>query len=298
MGGVENCFVSLPLKLIETLESTRSAHLLPQVLSLELRSRSNQRWVVAWSGATSSSSFIEVARQFAECISLADHTIVQVRVVSNVLKATLVTIEPLTEDDWEVLELNSEHAEAAILNQVRIVHEAMIFPLWLHGRTIITFHVVSTFPKKPVVQLVPGTEVAVAPKRRKNNVKKHEDSYMQAFNESTSIAKALLRVQDSDEGLSHKCNVKGVELGVALTSVAFINPETAENVSLCSLELVAILPRLSSKENNPENNAPRIKSNLTSKEISGGASTDKKECRQAVVRLLFSNSVAKGHGFI
>ncbi|KAH9795822.1 peroxisome biogenesis protein 1 [Citrus sinensis] len=295
VGGVENCFVSLPLKLIETLESTRSAHLLPQVLSLELRSRSNQRWVVAWSGATSSSSFIEVARQFAECISLADHTIVQVRVVSNVLKATLVTIEPLTEDDWEVLELNSEHAEAAILNQVRIVHEAMRFPLWLHGRTIITFHVVSTFPKKPVVQLVPGTEVAVAPKRRKNNVKKHEDSYMQAFNESTSIAKALLRVQDSDEGLSHKCNVKGVELGVALTSVAFINPETAENVSLCSLELVAILPRLSSKENNPENNAPRIKSNLTSKEISGGASTDKKECRQAVVHLLFSDSVAKGH---
>lgn len=295
VGGIENCFVSLPLNLIETLESTRSAHLLPQVLSIELRSRSNQRWVVAWSGATSSSSSVEVARQFAECISLADHTIVQVRVVSDVPKATLVTIEPLTEDDWEVLELNSEHAEADILNQVRIVHEAMRFPLWLHGRTIITFLVVSTFPKKPVVQLAPGTEVAVAPKRRKNNVKKHEDSYMQASNESTSIAKALLRVQDSDEGLSHKCHVKGVELGVALTSVAFINPETAESVSLCSLELVAILPRLSSKENNPEYNAPRIKSSLTSKEISGGASTDKKECRQAIVRLLFSDSVAKGH---
>lgn len=51
---------------------------------------------------------------------MADHTIVQVRVVSDVPKATLVTIEPLTEDDWEVLELNSEHAEAAILNQVVI----------------------------------------------------------------------------------------------------------------------------------------------------------------------------------
>lgn len=33
-------------------------------------------------------------------------------------KATLVTIEPSTEDDWEVMELNSELAEAAILNQV------------------------------------------------------------------------------------------------------------------------------------------------------------------------------------
>lgn len=43
---------------------------------------------------------------------------VKVRVVSNLPKATLVTIEPLTEDDWEILELNSELAESAILKQV------------------------------------------------------------------------------------------------------------------------------------------------------------------------------------
>lgn len=61
---------------------------------------------------------LQVSQQFAECISLPDHTTVQVRAISNVAKATLVTIEPHSEDDWEVLELNSEHAEAAILNQV------------------------------------------------------------------------------------------------------------------------------------------------------------------------------------
>lgn len=61
---------------------------------------------------------MQVARQFAECISLPDHTAVQVRAVANLPKATLVTIEPHTEDDWEVLELNAEHAEAAILKQV------------------------------------------------------------------------------------------------------------------------------------------------------------------------------------
>lgn len=43
---------------------------------------------------------------------------VKVRVVSNLPKATLVTVEPLTEDDWEILELNSELAESAILQQV------------------------------------------------------------------------------------------------------------------------------------------------------------------------------------
>lgn len=38
--------------------------------------------------------------------------------------------------------------------QVRIVHEAMRFPLWLHGRTVITFLVVSTFPKKAVGKMM------------------------------------------------------------------------------------------------------------------------------------------------
>lgn len=74
---------------------------------------------------------------------------VQVKVVSNLPKATMVTIEPDTEDDWEVLELNAEHAEQAILKQVAIVYGAMRFPLWLHGQTIITFKVVSTFPLTP-----------------------------------------------------------------------------------------------------------------------------------------------------
>lgn len=52
---------------------------------------------------------------------MPSHTRVQVRVVSNMPKATLVTIEPLSEDDWEVLELNSEHAEASILKQVDFI---------------------------------------------------------------------------------------------------------------------------------------------------------------------------------
>ncbi|CAN6543021.1 unnamed protein product [Malus baccata var. baccata] len=75
-----------------------------------------------------------VAHQFGDCISLLDHTKVQVRALSNVPKATLVTIERSTEDDWEV----------------RILHEEMKFPLWLNGRTTITFHAASTFPKKSV----------------------------------------------------------------------------------------------------------------------------------------------------
>ncbi|KAM2249705.1 hypothetical protein EV1_004427 [Malus domestica] len=155
VGGIDNCFVSLPLDLIQSLHFSSPS--LPPVLALELRSSStDHRWNVAWSGATSASQAIEVAQQFGGCISLPDRARVQVRAFSNVPKATLVTIEPSTEDDWEV----------------RILHEEMRFPMWLNGRTTITFQVASTFPKKAVVQLVAGTEVAVAPKRRKT-VKPH-----------------------------------------------------------------------------------------------------------------------------
>ena len=59
VGGIESCFVSLPLPLIQTLQST-SPGLLPPVVALELRSSNNDVWVVAWSGSASTSSSIEV----------------------------------------------------------------------------------------------------------------------------------------------------------------------------------------------------------------------------------------------
>lgn len=119
VGGIESCFVSLPLSLIQTLESTRSTpH--PHLLALELRSLTHppHTWFVAWSGATSSSSAIELSPQFSDCVSLPNHATVQVRAAPNVPHASLVTIEPHTEDDWEILELNAHQAEAQILTQV------------------------------------------------------------------------------------------------------------------------------------------------------------------------------------
>lgn len=299
VGGIENCFVSLPFDLIQALESTRRPAPLPPLLTLELRSPSaNRHWTVAWSGAASSSPSIEVAQQFAECISLPDHISVQVRAVSNVVNATLVTIEPHSEDDWEVLELNAEQAEASILKQVRIVNEGMRFPLWLHGGAVITFLVVSTSPKRAVVQLVPGAEVAVAPKRRKKVVNK-QDATVQSSNKESTMAKAQLRLQDLDRRLFHNCDVKGVELSIALTCVAYLHPETARKFSLDSLQLVTLVPRLSSKDGvkTPDRNALRVNS-ASSKEAKNGTSTDKKESRQVVARLLFSDLVAKGHVMI
>lgn len=148
------------------------------------------------------------------------------------------------------------------------------------------------------MQLVPGTEVAVAPKRRKQNVGLNEDSCMISSNKE-HVVKALVRIQDADSRFIRKQIVKGVELGVGLTSVAIIHPETAKRFSLNSLQLVAVVPRSPPKErvkNLGNDDALRVKG--SSMEANNGTLSDKQEHHQAIVHLLISDSVAKGHVMI
>lgn len=145
------------------------------------------------------------------------------------------------------------------------------------------------------VQLVPGTEVAVAPKRRKRNISSGEESMMQ--DDELSVSKALLRVQDTDDQCIHKYEAEGVEMSVVLTSAIFIHPETASIYSFEPLQTVVIIPRLLPRETkkNHETYSRRGKSSVTSKEGSVGVLPDKHDIHQAMVRLIFSESVAKGH---
>ncbi|XP_047316283.1 peroxisome biogenesis protein 1 [Impatiens glandulifera] len=296
VASIENCFISLPTLLIQTLENTFSGPgSLPPFLALELRSPNTENlWYVAWSGSASSSSAIEISQRYAECISLKDRTRVQMRAVPNFPKATLVTVEPYTEDDWEVLELNAELAESDILSQVGIAQEAMRFPIWLHGRNVVTFTVVSTLPKSSAVQLVPGTELSVAPKIRKRSLGSSKDSSMQSLSEEHSMRKALLRVQDPGSRLMHSCEANGVEMDVELTSAIFIHPETAKKYKFESPQLVVIEPRLPWKGTI---NAVRSssKDGLVADQHNSEIQTKKQSCTQVVVNLLILESVAKGH---
>ncbi|XP_051139216.1 peroxisome biogenesis protein 1 isoform X2 [Andrographis paniculata] len=275
--GIENCFVSLPLQVIQTLQSGY----LPPILAVELRSGA-RLWHVAWCGSASSSpSSIEIAPQYADCIGLDDHTSVIIRVVSNLPKASLVAVEPATVDDWEILELNSEIAENVILAQVGIAHEGMRFPLWLHGQTVVTFLVKSTVPQNPVVQLVPDTQVAVAPKRRNNP----------SSEQGRTIPKAQLRVQDLDSRFIYKCQENGVDIDVVFTSGVFIHPETAENFSFSTHQFVTISPRLLPKKSMRK---MQTKNTVTDQEASKDGLNIKQDDRH-VVPILLSEFVAKGH---
>ncbi|GAB2234394.1 hypothetical protein Drorol1_Dr00003645 [Drosera rotundifolia] len=300
VGGLQTCDISLPVSLIQTLDST-SRSPLPPVLTLELRpldsktrDRRHPPWVVAWCGAASSSGAIEIAQKFAECIDLPDGVSVVVRALPSVPKAVVVTIEPLGEDDWEVMELMAEAAEAVILKQVRIVHQTMKFPLWLHGHSIVTFCVVSTDPKTSIVQLVPGTEVAVAPKTRKRSDDYSKDSILQSLDGTNSMSRVLLRVQAPKDGLMQKIKLNDHDVEVELTAVALIHPETAKDSSFDPLQVVVILPRLLPRVKSASHDTPPKKQG-SMKELSESGQSDDNYNRYAIVHLVPAESAARSH---
>ncbi|XP_031505213.1 peroxisome biogenesis protein 1 isoform X2 [Nymphaea colorata] len=297
VGGLETCFVSLPLPLIHTLQSTTSSGFLPPILALELRplNKSDRRWHVAWSGSASQSAAIEVAQQLAESIGLPSHAKVQVRAIATLPRATGVTIEPVSEDDWEVLELNSEFAEETILKQVGVVYEGMKFPLWLHSHTVVLFVVISALPKQSIVQLVPGTEVVVAPKTRKKNTSLPTDLVTCSLKDHLA-RRALMRVQELDQNLIKQQEVNGFKLRVVPTSLAFIHPETARTIEFCNSEKVILTSRVL-RDKNIQNKRGNISGKKSSyKEANGGSSSSrKKTSRHLIVRLVLSDSAAKGH---
>nr|BAD09074.1 putative peroxisome biogenesis protein PEX1 [Oryza sativa Japonica Group] len=287
VGGARSCFAALPLHLIHALSRTSVSGDLPPVLALHLRAAATAtaaRWSLAWSGAASRSSAIEVAQELAECISLPDGTVAQLSVARSLAKADSVCIEPFSEDDWEILESRADLAEETILTQVGVVYEGMKFPLWLDGHNIVKFVVTSSSPKKSLVQLVPGTEVAVAPKKRREN--SSQDVQKQSALKEEAQTKALLRVQAADRKYVHKFKYKGVELGVILSYAVLVHPDTAARASISNLQLVTV-----SSKSSPKRLAQKGKE-VTQKK---GILLPKERVREVVVYILFSDSVSKGH---
>lgn len=298
VAGMQGCFAALPLHLIHTLQATYSGFL-PPLLALELRpsdptATKSSLWFVAWIGAASNSNAIEVAEKLAECIGLPNFIQVHVRVRADLPKATTVMLEPATEDDWEILELNADFAEEHLLNQVGIVQEGLRFPLWLHGHTVITFRVASIEPEQLVVQLVPGTELAVAPKQRKKDMSSNITETVKSQNKSVTT-KALLRVQELDRKLVQSYECGSIRFGVVPTSMAFISPTTGERFSLINGQL-AILTSIYARSKRIQSYG-REKGQSYVPEKSNGVGIDNSngDIRQVICRLVFLETVARGH---
>lgn len=108
---------------------------------------------------------------------------VSVAVVASIQDAATVNVEPLTCDDWELLETAAEFLEdGALLQQVSVLYSNQILPLWVGRKDVAWIRVLpDSFGQRTSVwpsgdnepddccRLVRDTRVVVAPKTRRKN---------------------------------------------------------------------------------------------------------------------------------
>ncbi|PKU40974.1 peroxisome biogenesis factor 1 [Limosa lapponica baueri] len=85
---------------------------------------------------------------------------------SHVSSCRQVEVEPLSTDDWEILELHASSLEKHLLDQIRIVFPKAIFPVWVEQHTHVYIKIGTLMPAAPYGRLEPCTELLICPKTR------------------------------------------------------------------------------------------------------------------------------------
>ncbi|XP_054847585.1 peroxisomal ATPase PEX1 [Eublepharis macularius] len=114
---------------------------------------------------------VEINRQLAEKLGITDRQQIFLEPCSSVLSCQQVEVEPLSADDWEILELHASSLESRLLDQIRIVFPKAIFPVWVEQHTCIYIQIVALRPASLYGRLESRTELSIRPK-----VRKHEES--------------------------------------------------------------------------------------------------------------------------
>ncbi|CAM6111010.1 unnamed protein product [Calypogeia fissa] len=312
--GLQSCFVALPPSLLEILLADNRLPSFPFVLELRPVRKfegSAAPCFVAWDGAASSSTQIEVPEVLAECIGLSTGTRVRVRARGDVLAAETVVVEPATEDDWEILELNAEYLENHILSKVGVVAEGQQFPVWVTGKVVLTLRVISTSPKG-IVKLVPGVELVVAPKKRQvyktpstRDVGVDESPQQEA--DLIPMKEAWLRVQELHSSFVQKLDLPGVACSTTPSTTIFISPNSAKVALFEDGQLVVLSSGegqtqqqvVGSKGHQRRSQVQRHKGQREGvayvEEEDAAESDEETPHRDAIVRLKFWEGVAAGH---
>ncbi|KZS88873.1 AAA-domain-containing protein [Sistotremastrum niveocremeum HHB9708] len=113
---------------------------------------------------------VEMDPQLASSLGFAQGDIVDIGLLHDTPQATSVQAEPLTPDDWDLLESNAGYVEDNLLAQVRCVSVGAVVCVWVLGRSFVRFKILSVTPGnsgKGVVLLGTDTEVVIAPKSRR-----------------------------------------------------------------------------------------------------------------------------------
>ncbi|KAM7384162.1 hypothetical protein PAMA_011487 [Pampus argenteus] len=165
-NNTKNCFLHLPTKLISHLALNENQAL---ELSWGRSSPVFLSWTQNRTSYSLSSHQVELCRQLGEKLGLKDGEQGFLRPCHQVLSVHQVFVQPLSSDDWEILELHSATLEQQLLDQIRVVFQDAVFPVWVDSRTAIYIHIAALSPSVPYGRLEQFTELVVSPKSRSGN---------------------------------------------------------------------------------------------------------------------------------
>ncbi|XP_015666120.1 peroxisome biogenesis factor 1 [Protobothrops mucrosquamatus] len=164
LSGVKNSFLHLPPGLASYLRLQQD-----QVVKA---SWGNQPVFLGWMEIKHyrqrEENIVEINRQLAEKLGIKDGQQVFLEPCSQVLSCQQVEVEPISADDWEILELHALSLERHLLDQIRIVFPKGVFPVWVEQHTCIYIRIVALKPPALYGRLEPCTELLVSPKLRQS----------------------------------------------------------------------------------------------------------------------------------
>ena len=218
------CFISLPNVAIRALFGNGRS---PGVSALKMKWGGKQCFV-GFAGNLSSRAVIEVPIALAQCIGLADDVnvangtplFVALEKVDYAPKVTSVTLDPASEDDWEIIERNAGFLEANLLDQISVIYTGLTFPVWIEGRLLVKLKATSASNSECEV-LARNSEVIIAPRARKK--RRSEVEKVSARKEAGKEArrKAQLKIIPcSEEKLANGPSAKHA---TNLNFMAFVN---------------------------------------------------------------------------
>lgn len=128
----------------------------------------------SWSGATSSEDTIDIDSIWAEGLGFQDGQLVNLS-FSTVTQplCEMAHVQPLTEDDWEILSNNAGYLESQFLNQIGVIYIEETIAIWLHHQIVVRLKVVAldgSVSDAKSMRLAQDSQVVVAPKGRKKTV--------------------------------------------------------------------------------------------------------------------------------
>ncbi|KAM9386859.1 peroxisomal ATPase PEX1 [Phaethornis superciliosus] len=162
LSGTRDCFLHLPTVLASHLHLQQGqavkvfcGHQAVFLSWMEIRHRGHQGENIA-----------EINRQLAEKLGITDGEQVFLEPCSHVSSCQQVEVEPLSADDWEILELHASSLEKHLLDQIRIVFPKAIFPVWVEQHTHVYIKIGTLIPAAPYGRLETCTELLICPKTR------------------------------------------------------------------------------------------------------------------------------------